>query len=173
MDIFSSTNINTKLLPKDLNIDKSNNVLVAGNCLRAGQGKNIFVYRIKTNLVRKVIYYNNPQNISGDEDASRIKSDSKGNVYLVGYQTSISNGKEYLIWKLNNQFVSVWIRTHNGEAGNGDDCANDLTFDNSNNIYGTHDKFGRGNGNNQETNTSRQTSRFVAVNGGVASAWSS
>ncbi len=75
--------------------------------------------------------------LSNDNDLGFcIAVDSNGNVYVAG--TEVVTGESGNIWirKYDSNGNTIWTRTHNGVANNGD-AGNSITVDSSGNVYVT------------------------------------
>ncbi|MFN8116371.1 MAG: T9SS type A sorting domain-containing protein [Bacteroidia bacterium] len=117
----------------DLVIDASNNYYVVGSSLVSGQGYNYYVQKLNSSLITAWTYtYNGASNL--DDIAKGVQVDASGNVYITGYSTSSTQGRNIVTIKLNSSGTNQWTQTINGSA-NGDDEANDMVLDVSANVY--------------------------------------
>jgi hypothetical protein len=71
-----------------------------------------------------------------DDKAADIVVDASGNVYVTGFTTTDTQGKNYATVKYNSSGTLQWTKYHNG-AGNGIDEATAINLDASNNVYVT------------------------------------
>jgi hypothetical protein len=71
-----------------------------------------------------------------DDKAADIVVDASGNVYVTGFTTTTTQGKNYATVKYNSSGTLQWTKYHNG-AGNGIDEATAINLDASNNVYVT------------------------------------
>jgi uncharacterized delta-60 repeat protein len=78
--------------------------------------------------------YNGPGN-SGDE-ATAIKVDASGNVYVAGYSAGITSAADWAVIKYLPNGDTAWLRRANG-LGNGDDEAYAIAVDASGNVIVT------------------------------------
>lgn len=113
--------------------DGSGNVYVTGT----STDKNYDIATVKYNssgTQQWVTRYNG----SGDEDdaAESMVIDASGNLYVTGYCTGSSTGKDYVIIKYNSSGTQQWAATYNG-VGNGEDIAHSIQVDGSGNVYVT------------------------------------
>ncbi|MGE0637110.1 MAG: T9SS type A sorting domain-containing protein [Bacteroidia bacterium] len=70
------------------------------------------------------------------DKAADIVVDASGNVYVTGFTTTDTQGKNYATVKYNSSGTLQWTKYHNG-AGNGIDEATAINIDASNNVYVT------------------------------------
>jgi hypothetical protein len=70
------------------------------------------------------------------DKAADIVVDASGNVYVTGFTTTDTQGKNYATVKYNSSGTLQWTKYHNG-AGNGIDEATAINLDASNNVYVT------------------------------------
>lgn len=125
-----------------LAVDNSNNVFVAGTVLLQS---NIMTRKYSANgdLLWENIY-NGPANLS-DGCVSMIKDPSE-NIIISGYTYSAVSQVDALILNYSNAGSLNWSRTFNG-LGNSADWPNNLTSDNTGNIYITGRSVGYSNTN--------------------------
>ena len=69
-----------------------------------------------------------------NDRATGISFDSFGNIYVCGFTTNTNSNTDFILIKYNDNGVQQWIETYDN---NGDDKANSIVIDNSNNIYVT------------------------------------
>lgn len=67
-----------------------------------------------------------------NDRATGISFDSNGNIYVCGFTTNTNNNTDFVLIKYNDNGVQQWIKTYDN---NGNDKANSIVIDNSNNIY--------------------------------------
>ncbi|MCC6182590.1 MAG: SBBP repeat-containing protein [Bacteroidia bacterium] len=117
----------------DLTSDGVGNIYVVGSSFVSGQGYNYYVQKLSNTLVSAWTYtYNGASNL--DDVTRAVQVDASGNVYISGYSTSSTQGRDIVTMKLNSSGVLQWTQTING-ASNGDDEAADMILDASSNLY--------------------------------------
>ena len=115
----------------DFAADGSGNVIVVGSNTIGGQGNNFYVQKLSNTLGSTWTFtYNGSSSL--DDVAKAVDIDASGNVYIAGYSTSSTLGKELTLIKLNSSGVQQWVQT-SGFSGN--DEANDMILDASGYIY--------------------------------------
>ncbi|MCC6600179.1 MAG: hypothetical protein IT223_05845 [Crocinitomicaceae bacterium] len=110
---------------KDVVVDGSFNVYVAGSVSAVGEGKNIRVVKFNTNLAESWVYnYNGADD--GDDEALGLEIEGSY-VYPTGYSTDDDEGKNLFAAKISTGTGSAsWTKIID-EAG-GDDEGNDLKY---------------------------------------------
>jgi hypothetical protein len=91
----------------------------------------VFAETVDTAWVRR---YNGPG--TDYDEAYVIAVDDSGNVYVAGYSYNSVTSEDYVTIKYYPDGDTAWVRTYNG-PGNGDDEANAITVDDSENVYVT------------------------------------
>lgn len=139
---LTATNISTATTTSsitavvDLCGDASNNNYIVGSTFVSGQGYNYYVQKLSAvTLVSAWTYtFNGASNL--DDVARAVQVDASGNVYISGYSTSSTQGRNIVTIKLNSSGAIQWTQTINGTF-NGNDEAADMILDASANIYVT------------------------------------
>lgn len=120
-------------LASSMAIDNDCNVYITGESDSIGTGKNIIT--IKYDRHGSVVWqaiYDNVYHL--DDTPTKIKLDYIGNVYVCGKTGTLLNGADWVLIKYNSNGSIEWSTSRNS-LSNGDDIANDLVFDNINNVY--------------------------------------
>ncbi len=117
----------------DFTNDGSGNIIIVGSTYVAGQGKNYYVQKLNSALATVWTYTFNGAS-SLDDVIRGVQADASGNIYITGYSTSSTQGRNIATMKLNSSGVNQWTQTYNSPS-NGNDEAADLVIDASNNIY--------------------------------------
>lgn len=129
-----------------LALDNSGNVYVTGRCDNGSPTLSDYA-TIKYNASGDqiwVAYYNGPGN-SMDE-AAAIVVDNSGNVYVTGRSLGVNSGYDIATVKYDVNGNLLWAERYNG-PGNGDDLANSMVLDGSNNVYVCGESLGANTGN--------------------------
>ena len=111
----------------NMTTDSSGNVYLTGAVLNGSS--NYDVRTMKLNSTLDIVWqqdYNGSNN--GNDAGNDVKVDNEGNVYVCGYTTTASNGKDYLTMKYDASGTLLWSKTENG-AGNGNDVAHAMCLD--------------------------------------------
>lgn len=117
----------------DLGKDVSGNIYIVGSTYVSGQNQNYYVQKLSNSLATIWTYtYNSASNL--DDIARGVGIDASNNVYLTGYSTSSTQGRNITTVKLNSSGAQQWVQTINGTS-NGDDEGADMVIDATNNIY--------------------------------------
>lgn len=113
--------------------DASGNTYICGATEVSGQGFNMYVAKLTSSLtIAWQQTYNGVSNL--DDQAKGIQVDGSGNVYITGYSTSSTLGKEIRTIKYNSSGTLQWNNVINS-TGNNPDQAFDMEMDASSNIY--------------------------------------
>ena len=138
---ITATNIGTVVTTSSITVvtdfatDATGNSIIVGSMYVAGQGDNMYVQKLSTTLVPAWTYtYNNANNL--DDVAKAVQIDASGNVYITGYNTHPTQGKNITTIKLNSSGSQQWIQTINS-TNSGNDEAADMAIDANSNIYVT------------------------------------
>lgn len=115
----------------DMALDASGNILIAGS-QDMGTHHDFYVQKLdgSTMASQWVYTWNGPSSL--DDYAKAVAPDASGNVYVAGFSTSSSLGRELTLIKLNGSGVNQWTQS---SGLSGDDEAADLVVDASNNLY--------------------------------------
>ncbi|OFX40276.1 MAG: hypothetical protein A2X08_05850 [Bacteroidetes bacterium GWA2_32_17] len=116
----------------DMVEDASGNVYIVGATPVSGQGYNYDIIKLTSALALSWEITYNSSNL--DDIAKGIKVDASGNVYVTGYTTSSTEGKNITTIKYNSSGTQQWIQTFN-DSLDGDDEASAMAIDTSGNIY--------------------------------------
>lgn len=108
----------------DFTSDGSGNIIVVGSNNVIGEGNNFYVQKLSNTLVSTWTYTWNGSSSLNDV-AKAVELDASGNVYIAGFSTSSTLGREVILIKLNSSGVHQWTQT-SGFAG--DDEAIDLVL---------------------------------------------
>lgn len=113
--------------------DASGNTYICGATEVSGQGYNMYVAKLTSSLtIAWQQTYNGSSNL--DDIAKGIQVDASGNVYITGYSTSSTQGKDIRTIKYNSSGTLQWNNVINSTT-NGNDQAYDMEIDASSNIY--------------------------------------
>jgi hypothetical protein len=117
-----------------------------------------YVVKLDSNLVQQwERTYNGADNL--EDMANAVKVDNSGNVYVTGYSTTSSQGKNYVTLKYNNSGTLQWTSIYNN-PDNTDDIATAMTLDNNGKLYVTGSTH-----NAQFNNDDFYTIRYNATTG--------
>jgi uncharacterized delta-60 repeat protein len=126
-------------------VDDSGNAHVTGRSKGAGTANDDYT-TVKYNssgVVQWVRRYNGPNNHY--DGAKAIALDNSGNVYVTGYSAGPID-YDYATVKYNSSGVEQWVARYDG-PDNGSDGAEDITVDNTGNVYVTGHSVQGGIGN--------------------------
>ncbi|MFH1374927.1 MAG: FG-GAP-like repeat-containing protein, partial [bacterium] len=128
----------------DLVVDDSGNVYVTGVLFGVTPG--LGSYTVKYDHDGSVVWtasYNESPVAGGADVTRRIAIDTSGNVYVAGYTEATLTNDDFLTIKYDTAGNELWAKTYAGPGG-GVDRVNDLTVDDSGNVYVTGESFGSG-----------------------------
>ncbi len=109
-------------------IDASGNTYVAGYSTGIGSMRDITVLKYSASgTLAWSKTYNGAGNM--DDEAYAITIDASGNIYICGYTTDVSTGRDIITIKYDNNGVQQWAEEFNG-SGNSSDEAYAITVDN-------------------------------------------
>lgn len=130
---LGSTMTSSVEIVTDMVTDASDNIYLCGATEVSGQGYNYFLAKLTSSLtIAWQQTYNGASNLN--DQAKGVKVDASGNVYVTGYSTSSTQGKNIVTIKYNSSGTQQWLQTINSST-NGDDQAFDMEIDNSANLY--------------------------------------
>lgn len=135
-----ATNVSTAVTTTSVDVvcdmatdNATGDIIIVGSNNVGGQGTNIYVQKLSNTLVTNWVYtYNGSASL--DDIAKGVDIDASGNVFVSGYTTSSSLGKELAVIKLNSSGINQWTQT---SGFSGDDEALDLIVDANNDCYVT------------------------------------
>jgi uncharacterized delta-60 repeat protein len=128
---------NASDVPFAIAIDNSGNIYVTGYSTGSGSNSDYLTIKYNPNGIQQWIQRYNGAG-AGQDVAYSITADDSGNVYITGVSDTASTGGSgnCVTIKYNTNGVQQWIKMYSG-AGNLRDLGNDITLDNSGNIYVT------------------------------------
>lgn len=135
--ITTSTAVTTSSVDvvNDVVIDAQKNIYITGGYNVSGQGLNYYTMKMDSNLVIQwQQYYNGTSNLN--DVAKGLDVDNSGNVYVTGYSTLSSQGRNFVTIKYNSAGSQQWAQTFNNSS-NTDDEASDVVVDSLLNVYVT------------------------------------
>jgi hypothetical protein len=136
-----ATNVSTAITTSSVDIvsdmaadASSGNLVLAGCNYVSGQMNNFYVQKFSPTTLASAFTYtwNGPSSLN--DVARAVGCDASGNIFVAGYSTSSTLGRELTILKLNSSGVLQYSVT---SGFSGDDEAADLTVDASGNVYVT------------------------------------
>jgi uncharacterized delta-60 repeat protein len=122
-------------------LEGSSNVFIAGSTENLGSYDYYVLKYTSGGTLSASATYNGPA--GGDDQATDIKVDGSGNVYVTGSSAGDTTSLDYLTLKYNTSLAKSWEARYDGTAG-GDDGATALTLDGSLNVYVTGWSYGAG-----------------------------
>jgi uncharacterized delta-60 repeat protein len=132
-----------------LAVDRKGNVIVTGYSQNNANNVDYATIRYNDDGDTKwVKRFNGPGN--GDDRATAIVVDKKGNVYVTGSSTGAGPGFDFTTIKYDDNGNTKWIKSYNGPA-NGNDEATALAVDDDGNVYVTG--YGTGSGSGEDITT--------------------
>jgi hypothetical protein len=119
----------------DLKAD-TNYVYATGWIQNTSQGKDCWTVKLNASTGALVWgqAYNNGS-VNGDDVSNAMALDGNKNVYIAGYSTSSSNGKDALIVKYNSSGTLQWAKTYNNSSYNKDEVYTDIRYGKDTLIY--------------------------------------
>lgn len=105
---------------RDFAVDDQNNSYVIGGVEVPGQGYDIKLVKLNTNLIvqwEKTI--NGSDNL--DDMGEALHVDNSGNVFISGYLSTTTNDKDVVVRKYNSAGVLQWEAEYNGHASGKDE----------------------------------------------------
>lgn len=122
-------------LVNDFTRDLDGNMYIAGGIEVTSEGHNTYLAKLDSNLVFQwEVTYNGTDDL--DDVANGVKVDSTGYVYLVGYSTSSTQRKDWIVIQYDNSGNQQWVESYN-DTLDGDDEAMSLELRTDNEIYVT------------------------------------
>jgi len=123
-------------------VDSDGNVYVTGSSDGVGTLYDYATIKYSSSGVEQwVLRYNGPGN--GCDEATAIRVDHAGNVYVTGYSEGSGTGSDYATIKYDSSGATQWVARYNG-PGNMADNAGGITLDDSGNVYITGFSVGPG-----------------------------
>ncbi|MEO0232624.1 MAG: SBBP repeat-containing protein, partial [candidate division WOR-3 bacterium] len=122
-------------------VDPNGNIYVTGKSESSGIGYDYLTIKYdKEGNQIWVKRYNGTGN--GDDTASAITVDAKGNVYVTGKSWGLTGGNDYLTIKYNTYGNEIWVKRYDGTGY--DDMAFAIAVDINGNVYVTGKSKGSG-----------------------------
>lgn len=104
--------------------------------------------------------YNNTSANENDE-AYAITIDASGSVYITGYSTSATKGKDYLTIKYNSSGTQQWLSKYNNSSADDDDISRSIVLTNNNDVVVT----GSSKGSSSTDKEDYLTIKYNSLNG--------
>lgn len=117
----------------DMALDGSGNVIIVGSQYTGGQ-HDFYVQKLNASTLSSVFIYTWDGGASLDDYAKAVTTDASGNVFVAGFSSTSSLGRELTLIKLNNSGTHQWTQT---SGFSGDDEAADLVTDANGDVYVT------------------------------------
>ncbi len=117
----------------DMALDGSGNVILVGSQYTGGQ-HDFYVQKLNASTLSSVFVYTWDGGSSLDDYAKAVTTDASGNVFVAGFSSTSSLGRELTLIKLNSSGTHQWTQT---SGFGGDDEAADLVTDASGDVYVT------------------------------------
>lgn len=130
-NISSATTTNSFEVVTGYTTDNSNNIYLSGASTSTVTGKNFFIQKLNGSSLSSIWTFTFDAN-GLDDVPHGIEIDASNNVYVSGYTTDATTGRNMTLIKLNSSGVLQWNQT---STFNGNDESADLIVDNNNNIY--------------------------------------
>jgi len=127
---------------KSLVLDRDDNIYVTG--WSDGENTQSDILTIKYNAWGDTLWtrrFNSPAN--HDDEPTKIKIDSKNNIYITGFSFNEVSNYDYTTIKYNRDGLERWVSTYNG-TGDSTDKANSVAVDREENVYVTGVSYGLG-----------------------------
>ena len=133
-----------------LALDSQDNILIGGySYVSGGSGNDYLVIKYDPDgLELWTAGYNSPDN--GNDRAFKIVTDAQDNVIVSGYSYGAGTSYDYTSVKFDEQGNQLWTARYNG-TGNSGDYVQDLTVDETGNIYITGYVYNLGAGRDYAT----------------------
>ncbi|MCS3796889.1 SBBP repeat-containing protein [Niastella sp. OAS944] len=126
----------------DLEVDHNGNVYVTGSSQGKGTNADFTTIKYDNNSnTQWVKRYNGP--VNGEDQATAIVVDHKGNVYVTGWSTGSGTSNDFTTIKYDYDGNTKWVKRYNG-PGNQNDRAVAITVDENCNVYITGWSIGSG-----------------------------
>lgn len=117
----------------DMALDGSGNVIIVGSQYTGGQ-HDFYVQKLNASTLSSVFIYTWNGASSLDDYAKAVTTDASGNVFVAGFSTSSTLGRELTLIKLDGSGTHQWTQT---SGFSGDDEAADLVTDANHDVYVT------------------------------------
>ncbi len=115
----------------DMALDGSGNVIIVGSQYSGGQ-HDFYVQKLNASTLSSMFIYTWDGGSSLDDYAKAVTTDASGNVFVAGFSSTSSLGRELTLIKLNSSGTHQWTQT---SGFSGDDEAADLVTDANGDVY--------------------------------------
>ncbi|MBV6478424.1 MAG: hypothetical protein HGGPFJEG_01179 [Ignavibacteria bacterium] len=126
-------------------VDSSGYVYVTGSSVGSGTSDDYATIKYNSSGIQQWLQRYNGPPTNGRDNATSVKVDNEGNVYVTGYSYGIGTSRDYATLKYNSSGVEQWVQRYNG-PGNDLEYAYSIAVDNSGNVYVTGSSIGIGTG---------------------------
>lgn len=130
-NISSAVTTNSFDVVTDYALDNSNNIYLSGALTSTVSGKNFYIQKLNGSSLSSIWTYTFDAN-GLDDISSGVELDASNNVYITGYTSNTTTGRNITLIKLNSSGVFQWNQT---SSFIGNDEAVDLIIDLNNDIY--------------------------------------
>ncbi len=121
-----------------LKVDGQGNVYITANVLGVDTTYDIITIKYNSSGVQQ--WLARFKGTRTEETSVGIAVDSRGNVYVAGYQYNTITKNDFILLKYNSNGTLQWMRRENG-IGNDDDFASSIVIDANNNIFVTGQSY--------------------------------
>jgi uncharacterized delta-60 repeat protein len=116
--------------------DASGNIYLGGYTVTSDNERDYLVVKLNSSgtLLWSKVFAGSSQ---GRDEATAIKLDASGNVFVTGFLNQNITGTDYYTMKMNSNGDTLWTASYNYSSAFGYDQANDLSIDNAGNVFVT------------------------------------
>lgn len=120
-----------------ITIDALGNIYVAGSSEGSSTNKDFVTIKYSSAGSQQWVQRYNYSSANGNDEAYAITIDASSNVYVTGYSTSSTKGKDYVTIKYNSSGTQQWLSRYNNSSADDDDISRSIALTNNNDVVVT------------------------------------
>jgi uncharacterized delta-60 repeat protein len=120
-----------------ITVDAAGNIYITGSSEGSSTNRDFVTIKYNSSGAQQWAQRYNNSPVNENDEAYAITIDALNNIYVTGYSSANSNGKDYVTIKYNSSGAQQWLSRYNNSSANDDDIARAIVIMNNNDIVVT------------------------------------